>query len=68
MTELPDGQITSPSADHVSSPSVKNIPIFRNRKSLVYSRPSRPIEGRFAIVTDVRRDAVDAEGASDESA
>jgi hypothetical protein len=30
--------------------------------------PSRLIEGRFAIVTDVRRDAVDAEGASDESA
>src|ERR1700722_551010 len=30
--------------------------------------PSRLIEGRFAIVTSVRRDAVDAEGASDESA
>jgi hypothetical protein len=29
---------------------------------------SRLIEGRFAIVTSVRRDAVDAEGASDESA
>ena len=29
---------------------------------------SRLIEGRFAIVTDVRRDAVDAEGASDEGA
>ena len=26
------------------------------------------LEGRFAIVTDVKRDAVDAEGAADESA
>ena len=30
--------------------------------------PSCLPEGRFAIVTDVRRDAVDVEGASDESA
>ena len=30
--------------------------------------PSRLSEGRFAIVTDVRRDAVDADGASDEGA
>ena len=29
---------------------------------------SRLIEGRFAIVTSVRWDAVDADGASDESA
>ena len=29
---------------------------------------SRLSEGRFAIVTNVRRDAVDADGASDESA
>jgi hypothetical protein len=29
---------------------------------------SRLPEGRFAIVTSVRRDAVDADGASDESA
>jgi hypothetical protein len=29
---------------------------------------SRLPEGRFAIVTDVRRDAVDAEGAQDEGA
>jgi hypothetical protein len=68
MTELPDGQITSPSADRLSSPSVKSILIFRNRKSVyIHDRPASQ-EGRFAIVTDVRRDAVDAEGASDESA
>jgi hypothetical protein len=33
--------------------------------SPIYS-PSRPSEGRFAIVTDAGRDAVDASGASDE--
>jgi hypothetical protein len=32
------------------------------------SPPSRPTEGRFAIVTDAGRDAVDADGAKDESA
>ena len=31
-------------------------------------RPSRPIEGRFAIVTNVGRDAVDAGCATDECA
>jgi len=30
--------------------------------------PSRPTEGRIAIVTDAGRDAVDAGGAADESA
>ena len=44
---LPDGQITSPCADRVSSPSVKNILIFRNAKSLVYSQPSRPTRGAY---------------------
>jgi hypothetical protein len=32
------------------------------------SKIYRPSEGRFAIVTDVRRDAMDADGASDEGA
>jgi hypothetical protein len=41
---------------------------FPKSRINLYSRPSRLIEGRFAIVTDVRRDAVDADGASDESA
>ena len=41
---------------------------FAPPKSNVKSHPSRLPEGRFAIVTSVRRDAVDADGASDESA
>ncbi len=66
--DLPDGQINCVSTKSKSSPSVKNIPIFRNSKSVyIHDRPAS-LEGRFAIVTDVRRDAVDAEGASDESA
>jgi hypothetical protein len=32
------------------------------------SPPSRPTEGRLAIVTDAGRDAVDADGAKDEGA
>ena len=65
--KLPDGQITSPCADRLSSPSVKNILIFRNPKSVyIHDRPAS-LEGRFAIVTNVRRDAVDADVASDES-
>jgi hypothetical protein len=64
---LPDGQITSPSADRMSSPSSKNIPIFRNRKSVYTHRhPAltrgalRGRHGRWV------RDAVDADSAFDE--
>jgi hypothetical protein len=65
---LPDGQIKRASAKLESSPFVKNILIFRNCKSIYINRYPASLEGRFAIVTDVRRDAVDADGASDESA
>jgi hypothetical protein len=44
----------------VSSLFSKNIPLPYLAKSSPYFAPSRPTEGRFAIVTDVRRDAVDA--------
>src|ERR1700687_5483388 len=37
-------------------------------KSVIYPPPSRPTEGRLAIVTDAGRDAVDAGGAKDEGA
>ena len=63
---LPDGQIKCLSGKSKSSPSVKNILIFRNPKSLVHCRRPVPLEGRIAIVTDAGRDAVDARGASDE--
>src|SRR5205809_4219630 len=44
----------------LSSPICKNISVFASAKSAAY--PSRPVptEGRFAIVTNAGRDAVDA--------
>jgi hypothetical protein len=57
LLDLPDGQISK----NLSSPLCKNILIFRNPKSLLYVPPSRPTEGRHAIVTAAGRDAVDAD-------
>jgi len=45
----------------VSRSHVKNILIFRNRESIYIHDCPASLEGRFAIVTDVRRDAVDAD-------
>src|ERR1700732_5338103 len=56
MRKLPDGQISK----FLSSPNSKNIPLNPSGKSPLRIRPSRPQEGRLAIVTDVGRDAVDA--------
>jgi hypothetical protein len=56
MPKLPDGQISK----FLSSPSSKNISLNPSGKSPLKMRPSRPQEGRLAIVTDVGRDAVDA--------
>ena len=67
-TDLPDGQISNGSCSCVSSPLKKNISVFPKRKSALYPSPSRPTEGRHAIVTVAGRDAVDASGASDEGA
>jgi hypothetical protein len=39
---------------------------FAETKSRLYSPCPVPLEGRFAIVTNAGRDAVDADGASDE--
>ena len=44
----------------LSSPSGKNILIFRNRKSVYIHRIPFHSEGRFANVTDAGRGAVDA--------
>ena len=67
---LPDGQITlchSPSNYGVSSPHAKNILLSPSGKSsLRSSRRPAPHEGRFAIVTNAGRDAMDADGAIDE--
>jgi len=62
---LLDGQIT---LNFLSSPSHKNIPLNLSGKSAALLCASHPIEGRIAIVTNVRWDAVDAKGARDESA
>jgi hypothetical protein len=44
-----------------SSPGSKKIPLRAYPKSNLYRSLSRPTEGRFAIVTDAGRDAVDAD-------
>jgi hypothetical protein len=50
-----------------SSPFCKNISVFPKLKlGYMICRPV-PKEGRFAIVTNAGRDAVDASGATDES-
>jgi hypothetical protein len=59
---------TGCSAVRLSSPIFKNISVPARPKSNLYPLPSRPTEGRIAIVTDAGRDAVDADGAKDESA
>jgi hypothetical protein len=51
---------TGCSAQIVSSPFRKNILVFRIPKSVLYSCRSVPHEGRFAIVTNAGRNAVDA--------
>jgi hypothetical protein len=50
-----------PWADHLSSPVAKNYLLPFEGKSPAYLVHPVPHEGRFAIVTDVGRDAVDAE-------
>jgi hypothetical protein len=45
----------------LSSPLLKKIPFLTYPKSHLYRLPSRPTEGRLAIVTDAGRDAVDAD-------
>ena len=64
----PTGKSMRPAMVHLSSPIRKNIPFRASPKSVAYPVPSRLSEGRFAIVTDVRREAMDAGGASDEGA
>jgi hypothetical protein len=54
------GQINGGNEIYLSSPVCKNIPVRAHPKSLLYPLPSRPTEGRLAIVTNAGRDAVDA--------
>ena len=59
---------TDKSGAYLSSLFCKNIPVHFSPKSPAYASPSRPTEGRLAIVTDAGRDAMDARSAKDESA
>ena len=55
---------------HAPTPNnfgISEILLAAGPKSAIYPPPSRPSEGRLAIVTDAGRDAVDAGGALDES-
>jgi len=61
MPNLPDEQIRVRRRFGLSSPNCKNIFLLACPKSNLEPAPSRPIEGRLAIVTDAGRDAMDAE-------
>jgi hypothetical protein len=47
-------------------PLLKKYSDFPNTQISLYLSPSRPTEGRFAVVTNAGRDAVDADSACDE--
>jgi hypothetical protein len=49
----PTGKSIGLALDRLSSPSRKNILIFRNRKSVYIHGYPASQEGRFAVVTDV---------------
>jgi hypothetical protein len=49
-------------------PCSKKDSDFPKSQITLYPPPSTPLEGRIAIVTDAGLDAMDASGASDESA
>jgi hypothetical protein len=68
---LPDGLFGCPTGKSPKVCPVLGAKIFRfpRRANHLYKlAPSRPTEGRLAIVTDAGRDAVDAGGAADERA
>jgi hypothetical protein len=62
-TNQPDGQISK----SLSRPSRKNIPLSPSGKSVVLIRASHPMRGALRNVTNARWDAVDADGALDET-
>jgi hypothetical protein len=65
-SDLPDGQITRV-FDFLVQPLLQKYSDFPKTQISLYPLPSRSTEGRLAIVTDAGRDAVDADGAKDES-
>ena len=66
MTSCPNGNCLAGKSNSIpqfaeSSTSVKNILVLTLPKSNLQPAPSRPNEGRLAIVTNAGRDAVDAD-------
>ena len=61
-----DGQLICPTGNFtrsLSSPRAKNISLFHSVETAIEQDYPVSTKGRFAIVTDVRRGAVDADGA-----
>jgi hypothetical protein len=56
----PSGKSVDLVGDWPVQPSLQKYFCFSERQIRLYDLPSRPTEGRFAIVTDAGRDAVDA--------
>jgi hypothetical protein len=66
LSGCPPGKSVRDFKNRLSSPFLKNILIFRSRKS-VYKRPRpAPPEGRWPSSRTLERDAVDAKAAHDE--
>ena len=57
---------TGSRCDFVSSPFAKNKSLPELVEAVIERTSPAPDEGRFAIVTNAGRDAVDADGAFDE--
>ena len=64
---MPVGQIKWMGCHLPVQPLLQKYSDFPKTQISLYPLPSRPTEGRLAIVTDAGRDAVDADGAKDES-
>jgi hypothetical protein len=64
----PDGQITSFAMRCIVQPALQKYSDFPNAQISLYPRHPVPHRGAFRNVTNAGRDAVDADGAADESA
>ena len=68
VRNCPSGKSVRAPPRLLSTPSAKNISLRRLVETALSIPPSRPTEGRLAIVTNAGRDAMDAFGAQDERA
>jgi hypothetical protein len=57
----PTGKSLAQFIDSLVQPPLKKYSGFPKEQITLYRQPSRPTEGRLAIVTDAGRDAVDAD-------